>query len=116
MSVEKRNSDACGKIFPHGFLVLVVEDSWLLGDAMINLVRSWGADVVGPAATSADALHLISERIPDVALVDIHLRDDELSYGLIDRLNERGVRVVVTTGYTDIEVAPEKVVAILRKP
>ena len=48
--------------------------------------------------------------------MDIHLRDGELTYGLIDRLNERGVRIVVTTGYADIEVAPEKVVAILRKP
>jgi sugar phosphate isomerase/epimerase len=36
--------------------------------------------------------------------------------GLIDRLNDRGVRVVVMSGYTVLPLAPEKAVAILQKP
>ena len=44
-----------------------------------------GADVVGPAATTAEAERLLSEHAPDVALVDFYLRAGELSYGLITR-------------------------------
>ena len=68
-----------------GLHVLVVEDSWNVGIAMKSLLRALGADVVGPAATTADALLLISERTPDVALVDLNLRGGEMAYGLIDQ-------------------------------
>jgi len=99
-----------------GLLVLIVEDSWQVGTAMKSLVSSWGAEVIGPAATAADALSQISQRTPDVALVDIHLRNGEMAYDLIDRLHERRILIVATTGYSDIAVAPEKVKAILQKP
>ena len=91
-----------------GLLVLIVEDSWQVGTAMKNLVNSWGAEVIGPAATTADALSQISQRTPDVALVDIHLRNGEMAYDLIDRLHERRIWIVATTGYSDIAVAPEQ--------
>ena len=99
-----------------GLHVLVVEDSWNVGIAMKSLLRALGADVVGPAATTADALLLISERTPDVALVDLNIRGGEMAYGLIDQLHDQGVRVVVTSGYAEIPVAPEKAAAFLQKP
>ena len=80
------------------------------------LLESWGAEVAGPAATMADAARLVSERTPDVALVDIHLRDGELSYCLIDQLHDQGVRVVVISGYADVSLAVGKAAAILQKP
>jgi CheY-like chemotaxis protein len=98
-----------------GLSVLIVEDSWQVGTAIKSLLRSWGADVIGPVATAADALRLVSERVPDAALVDIHLRDGELAYGLIDRLHDQGIRVVVTTGYAEVG-RPTKADAVLRKP
>jgi len=36
------------------------------------MLLSVGTDVAGPAATTADAVRLVSERTPDVALVDIN--------------------------------------------
>jgi DNA-binding NtrC family response regulator len=72
--------------------------------------------VAGPAATTAEAERLIAERIPDVALVDFNLRDNELADGLIDHLHDQGVRVIVTSGYAVFPMAPEKVAAILQKP
>jgi DNA-binding NtrC family response regulator len=99
-----------------GIVVLLVEDSWHLGVAMKRLLQLLGADVAGPAATTAEAERLIAERIPDVALVDFNLRDNELADGLIDRLHDRGVRVIVTSGYAVFPMAPEKVAAILQKP
>jgi DNA-binding NtrC family response regulator len=99
-----------------GVLVLLVEDSWHLGLAMKNLLRLLGAEVAGPAATTAEAERLIAERVPDVALVDFNLRDNERADGLIDRLHDRGVPIIVTSGYAVFPMAPEKVAAILQKP
>jgi DNA-binding NtrC family response regulator len=99
-----------------GVRILLVEDSWHLGVAMKNLLQVLGADVAGPAATAAEAERLLLEQPPDVALVDFHLRDDERADALIDRLHDRGVHVVVISGYSVVPLAPEKVVAILKKP
>jgi CheY-like chemotaxis protein len=94
--------------------VLVVKDSWQVAEGLRNLLRACGADVVGPVATTADALRLISERLPDAALVDLRLRGGEEAHDLIDLLHGKGIRVIVTTGYSDVQVA--KAAAILRKP
>ena len=80
------------------------------------LLESRGAIVDGPVATTADAMRLVSERTPDVAIVDINLRDGELSYELIDRLLERGIRIVVLTGYADVSLREGKAAVVLQKP
>ena len=72
--------------------------------------------MAGPVATTADAVRLISEQAPDVALVDINLRDGELAHGLIDRLHGQGIRVVVMSGYDEVLLAPGKAATILQKP
>jgi CheY-like chemotaxis protein len=100
----------------NGLRILVVEDSWQVGMAMQTLLRAWGANVVGPAPTAAEAERLIVERAPDVALIDINLRGGELAYELIDRLYDRGIRVVVISGYTDVPLVRGKAAAILSKP
>jgi CheY-like chemotaxis protein len=99
-----------------GMRILVVEDSWLLGVNLKSLLRALGAEVMGPVATAADADHLISELTPHAALVDFNLRGGELAHGLIDRLHDQGVRVVVISGYADVPLAPGKVAATLQKP
>ena len=100
----------------HGLRVLVVEDSWQVSAALKRLLEAWGADVAGPVATVADAARLVSERTPDVALVDINLRGGELAYDLIDQLHDQGIRVVVVTGYADVSIDEKKVAAVLQKP
>ena len=99
-----------------GLCVLVVDDSWHVSSGLKMLLESWGADVIGPAATTADAERMVSERRPDVAIVDINLRGGERSYGLIDRLYDQGIRVVVITGYADAALPQGKAAVILRKP
>jgi DNA-binding NtrC family response regulator len=98
-----------------GMRVLLVEDSWQLGMALKSLLRSLDAEVDGPVATTMDADHLISEHVPDAAVVDINLRQGERSYGLIDRLIGQGVPVIVTSGYSDLPMVPAKA-HILEKP
>jgi len=99
-----------------GARILLVEDSWHVGNAIKRLLRSLGADVAGPAATITDAERLIAERKPDVAIVDINLRDGEQANPLLDRLQEEGIPVIVITGYTAVSLPPGKVEAILQKP
>src|SRR5579864_8288574 len=96
-----------------GVRILIVEDSWDVGTGLKMLLETWGADPVGPVATVEDARSLVSECRPDVALVDINLRNGEQSYGLINWLHERGIRIIVISGYPDISLAEGKAMAIL---
>src|SRR6187431_678776 len=108
--------DASGSPELKGARILLVEDSWQLGNAMKRLLRVLGADVAGPAASIADAERLLAERTADVAIVDINLRDGERANGLIDRLQEQRVPVVVVTGYAAVSLPLGKAEAILQKP
>ena len=99
-----------------GLSILVVEDSWQVGIALKDLLRSMGTTVVGPAASTADAERLLSEDRPDAVIVDINLRGGELAYGLIDRLHDQGIPIIVTSAYENIPQASGKVAAFLQKP
>jgi CheY-like chemotaxis protein len=99
-----------------GVRILIVEDSWHLGISLKSHLRALGAEVMGPVATASDAERLISGLTPDVALVDFNLRGGELAHGLIDRLHNQGIRIVVISGYAEVPLAPGKVAATLQKP
>ncbi len=98
-----------------GLRILLVEDSWHIGKAMKNLLQLMGADVAGPAATTSEAERLLSEHPRDVAIVDVSLRGGEEAYGLIDRLHDRGIPVVVISGYAE-PLTSGKAAAVLQKP
>lgn len=55
--------------------ILVVEDEFLIALELESLLRDAGHDVVGIAASSAEALALGRELSPDLAFVDVHLAD-----------------------------------------
>ena len=99
-----------------GVRILLVEDTMSVGVALKMLLESCGADVAGPVATTAEADRLISAYIPDAALIDFNLRGGERADGLIDRLHDQGLCVVVISGDTVLPLAPGKAVAILTKP
>jgi DNA-binding response OmpR family regulator len=99
-----------------GLHILLVEDSRSVGEAMKRLLELLGADVAGPAANAAEAERLLSGHTADVALVDFHLRGGELAYGLIARLNNQGVPVIVVSGSGMPELPLVKAAAILQKP
>ena len=98
-----------------GFKVLLVEDSWHAAQAMKDLLEGWGMIVVGPVAGVDEAQRLLDSSTPPVAIVDIRLKDG-LAYDLIDLLIEKGVSVVVASGYADVPTLEGKVAAILQKP
>jgi len=98
-----------------GVRVLVVEDHWHVANALKLCLETEGMTVSGPAATTADAQRLATEQKPNLAVVDINLKG-ETAYVLIDHLIDRGVPVVVVTGYAVLPELTEKVVAVLQKP
>jgi CheY-like chemotaxis protein len=81
-----------------GVRVLVVEDTWVVADAVQSLLEDVGMIVAGPAASVADAERLVGERTPQMAVVDVNLKG-ELALGLIRRLRRAGVGVVVISGF-----------------
>ena len=95
--------------------MLVVEDQWHVASALKSLLETEGMEVSGPAATTAHALRLATDKKLDLAVVDINLKG-EMAYGLIDQLNDQGVRVVVVSGYAVLPGLTEKVAAVLQKP
>ena len=98
-----------------GMRILVVEDSWHIAQALKSLLESLGCDVAGPVASTADAERLLAADILDAAVVDINLKGEK-AYGLIESLGQRGIKVIVATGYAAPQIATTNVVAILPKP
>jgi len=98
-----------------GVRVLVVEDSWQVASTMKSALEEVGMVVAKPAATLAAAKRLIANHIFDLAVVDINLKG-EMSYDLIVRLSDQGVRVVVVSGYVAPEESIASAAAVLQKP
>ena len=99
----------------HGLKILLVEDLPDVGEALKELLILLGASVIGPAATVAEAQSLIVQCLPDVALVDFHLRGGEQSNSLIISLREQGVHVIMLSGSFEL-LAPATSVTLLEKP
>ena len=72
---------------------LIVDDNSSFRQEMGGLLEEQGLEVVGGAASAAEALQQIAELRPDVALIDIDLgRDSGLT--LATRLTEAGAPAV----------------------
>ena len=108
--------NSVGPLDVRGMRFLVVEDSWHVGKNLKEILESLGADVAGPAATAPEVPGLIAQHTPDIAFVDIKLREGELAYDLIDFLHERGIRVIIVSGYAVLPERIRNVAAILQKP
>ena len=98
-----------------GMRILVVEDSWHVAQALKSLLENLGCDVAGPVASTADAERLLAAGGLDAAVVDINLKGEK-AYGLIESLGQRGIKVIVATGYAAPQISTTNVAAILPKP
>jgi len=115
LSTSDRDAPNGGASDLRGVRVLVVEDTWLVAKALKTALEGLGMVVAGPASNTADADRLVAEETPDLAVVDVNLKG-EMAYGLIDRMHDRGVRVVVVSGYAVLPSSTKKAAAILQKP
>lgn len=100
----------------HGLRVLVVEDTFLIADLIVETLREQGCSVVGPAARLQQGLALVEGQPLDGALLDVNLAG-ELCYPIADALAHRGVPFVFLSGYGDAGIPPEyRQVPRLTKP
>lgn len=76
--------------------ILIVEDEMMVAMEMEAIIEDLGFQPVGVAADSEQALALAGEK-PDVALVDLHLRDGLTGPAIGRELARRGIDVVFIT-------------------
>ena len=78
--------------------VLIVEDEILIALELESLLQDCGHEVVGAAASSADAVGLAEALRPELAFVDIHLSDGPTGIEVARRLSgDLGVTVLFMT-------------------
>jgi len=97
--------------------VLVIEDEYVVAEAIERTLRRAGAIVLGPVPSVDQAMALLDRggRI-DSAVLDINLGEQKV-YPVVDRLLARGVHCVFSTG-NDVADVPSnyKGIARLEKP
>jgi CheY-like chemotaxis protein len=83
-----------------GCRIYIVEDNYLLAMTLSEVLEDAGANILGVGATLEEAQKFIAaqEQVPDVVVLDIHLRS-ETSYPLADQLADAEIPFVLTTGY-----------------
>jgi DNA-binding response OmpR family regulator len=86
--------------------VLLVEDDYLIADAISAMLEMAGWRVVGPfPRVEAAARALDQGRVAEAAVLDVNLGGERV-FPLIDRLLREQVPVVLTTGYDPDAIPP----------
>jgi DNA-binding response OmpR family regulator len=95
--------------------VIIIEDVWQVANALQSTLQKLGMRVIGPTATTAEARRLVSMQKPQLALVDINLKNESASE-IIDELNGQGVPIIVVSGYAAPPIDMKKAAAFVQKP
>lgn len=94
--------------------VLIVEDEFVIASDLRMLLEDANYQVVGVASRVADAKELYINNLPDIILIDIHIKGDKTGLDLILDLQKRSnycSSVVVISAYSKTVII-EKVLAI----
>jgi DNA-binding response OmpR family regulator len=81
--------------------VLIVEDDPVIAADYEATVLDECFVPCGPAADSRQALAMLDSRRPDVALVDLHLRDGNTGPWIARQLAQKGVKLIVVSDDRD---------------
>lgn len=78
--------------------ILVVEDEFLIAAMLTDYIEELGHEVIGPAATVAEALSLIAATPPRFAILDLTLGREQ-SLPVADALDDARCDFVFATGH-----------------
>lgn len=82
-----------------GKSVLMVEDEYLIADALCSAFEMEDVHVVGPFPNVASAMKELDKGIhADIAVLDVNLNGERV-FPLADRLMADNVPIILTTGY-----------------
>jgi len=101
----------------HHIRILVVEDEYLIALMIEDTIRGLGFEVAGPVGDLPGAVRLAESEPLSAAILDVHLQRGERVYPVVEILQRRGVPLMLTTAYREIEI--ERAYAgqiLLRKP
>lgn len=100
-----------------GKSIMLVEDEFLIAEAMGEALKMESAHVLGPFADVKGALGALdSGQTVDAAVLDVNLKGERV-YPLIDHLAARHIPIVLTTGYdSDAIPHPYTRLPCLQKP
>ncbi len=82
--------------------ILLVEDELLVALSIEHTLAALGYAVVGPVTRLDEALARARAEPLDGALLDVHLRSDEVVFPVADVLAARGVPFIFATGYDSL--------------
>lgn len=96
--------------------ILIVEDEFVVAANMEAAIEDWGYQSVGIAPDLTTALTLAAHR-PDIALVDVNLRDGQTGPTIAERLRDAGVVVLfVTANPRMLDGVAQGALGVLTKP
>ena len=81
-----------------GRRILVVEDEALVAMMIADTLAEIGCEIVGPVATTRDALDLLRRTPVDGATLDINLTHEEV-LPVAEALDSHSIRFLLITGY-----------------
>lgn len=81
--------------------ILIVEDETMVGMGLQDQLTRLGHEVVGQAATAAEALAMFRDRQPDVVLMDVRLNGVDGIDLAVECLKIRRVPMIVISAYSD---------------
>ncbi len=82
--------------------ILIVEDSALVALEISETLKSLGYDVVGEAASGAEAIEMARDLKPDLVLMDIILKGDMDGIEAADRIySSYDIPVIYLTAHSD---------------
>jgi CheY-like chemotaxis protein len=87
------------------FRILVVEDEFVVALAIERALEALGHEVISGGATVEDALRGAETDGLDAALLDVNIHGGPV-WPAARRLVERGVPILLVTGYGDSAIAP----------
>ncbi len=77
--------------------ILVAEDELIVGFDLCDTVQEAGFEVEGPHPGIASAMLAFQKKMPDLAILDVHL-DDGVVYPLARKLAEENVPIIFHSG------------------
>ena len=95
--------------------VLIVEDDPIIALDFEDTVLGFGVKTVRTAANVARALHMIADRPPDFALLDVSLIREK-SFAVAERLQALNIPFAFVTGYGADTILPAPFAAKPRLP
>jgi len=96
--------------------VLVLEDEWLIAELLQEALVEAGYRVLGPVSRVYEALQLLENSKPVIAVLDVSLRG-ETSFEVARVLAKRSIPFIFMTGYVSKDLLGEfKGRPVLNKP